>query len=72
VFQAYYDARAHKRKTLNQLRFEMNLEENLVALYRENASYQTPEWYTAVGWDRQSGKGFLEWFNNNKYERSRQ
>jgi len=35
VFRAYYDARAHKRNTLNQLRFEMNLEENLVELYRE-------------------------------------
>jgi RNA-directed DNA polymerase len=35
VFRAYYDARAHKRNTLNQLHFEMNLEENLVELYRE-------------------------------------
>ncbi|OPZ97480.1 MAG: Reverse transcriptase (RNA-dependent DNA polymerase) [Bacteroidetes bacterium ADurb.Bin416] len=35
VFRAYYDARKHKRNTLNQLRFEMNLEENLVELYRD-------------------------------------
>src|SRR5574344_1894039 len=35
VFRAYYDARTHKRNTLNQLRFEMNLEGNLVELYRD-------------------------------------
>lgn len=35
VFRAYYDARTHKRNTLNQLRFEMNLEGNLVNLYRD-------------------------------------
>ena len=32
VFQAYYDARRNKRNTTSQLRFEMNLEANLVAL----------------------------------------
>lgn len=35
VFSAYYDARRNKRNTYSQLRFEMNLEENLVELYRE-------------------------------------
>lgn len=35
LFKAYYDARKHKRNTLNQLRFEMDLEENLVALRDE-------------------------------------
>ena len=37
VFQAYYDARENKRNTLSQLRFEMNLEENLMDLYHEIA-----------------------------------
>ncbi len=32
IFQAYFDARKHKRNTLSQLRFEMNLETNLVEL----------------------------------------
>jgi len=32
VFRAYYDARKHKRNTLNQLNFEMDLEHNLVEL----------------------------------------
>lgn len=35
LFNAYYDARKHKRNTRNQLRFEMNLEENLVNLRDE-------------------------------------
>ncbi|WP_102408377.1 RNA-directed DNA polymerase [Parabacteroides bouchesdurhonensis] len=35
VFKAYYDARKGKRNSTNQLRFEMNLEENLVELYHE-------------------------------------
>lgn len=35
LFKAYYDARKHKRNTRNQLRFEMNLEENLVNLRDE-------------------------------------
>lgn len=35
VFRAYYDARRHKRNTASQLRFEMNLEANLVALTDE-------------------------------------
>ena len=35
VFSAYYDARRNKRNTYSQLRFEMNLEEPLVELYRE-------------------------------------
>lgn len=37
IFKAYFDARRGKRNSVNQLRFEMNLEENLVALYREVA-----------------------------------
>ena len=44
VFQAYYDARAHKRNSINQLRFEINLEENLVELYHEIL-----EWRYKVG-----------------------
>lgn len=35
VFKAYYDARENKRNTYSQLRFEMNLEENLMELYHE-------------------------------------
>ena len=35
VFDAYYDARKHKRNTKSQLRFEMDLEHNLVQLYDE-------------------------------------
>ncbi len=35
LFNAYYDARKHKRNTRNQLRFEINLEENLVNLRDE-------------------------------------
>ncbi len=32
---AYYDCRRHKRNTMNALRFEANLERNIMALYRE-------------------------------------
>ena len=35
LFRAYYDARRNKRNTLNQLRFEMELEQNLVELAQE-------------------------------------
>lgn len=35
LFKAYYDARQHKRNTRNQLKFEVNLEENLVTLRDE-------------------------------------
>lgn len=35
LFQAYYDARRHKRKTHSQLRFEMDLEHHLVQLCEE-------------------------------------
>jgi hypothetical protein len=35
LFRAYYDARKHKRNTRNQLRFEMDLEANLIELYNE-------------------------------------
>ncbi|MGN1240403.1 MAG: RNA-directed DNA polymerase [Paludibacteraceae bacterium] len=35
LFQAYYDARKHKRKTRSQLQFEMDMEHQIVALYDE-------------------------------------
>jgi retron-type reverse transcriptase len=35
LFKAYYDARQNKRNTINQLRFELNLERNLFMLYQE-------------------------------------
>ncbi|MDR3184795.1 MAG: RNA-directed DNA polymerase [Prevotellaceae bacterium] len=35
LFSAYYDARKNKRNTINQLRFELNLEKNLFMLYHE-------------------------------------
>lgn len=42
VFDAYFDCRRHKRNSLNQLRFEADLESNLVTLYRElrDGSYE--------------------------------
>lgn len=38
LFQAYYDARRNKRNTTSQLRFERDLEGNIVRLYRELCS----------------------------------
>lgn len=35
VFDAYFDCRRTKRNSINQLRFEENLETNLVALFRD-------------------------------------
>lgn len=35
VFDAYFDCRKCKRNSINQLRFEANLESNLVSLYRD-------------------------------------
>ncbi|MDR2540483.1 MAG: hypothetical protein LBD11_01560 [Candidatus Peribacteria bacterium] len=35
LFQAYLDARKHKRNTHNQLEFEANIEENIVQLHRD-------------------------------------
>ena len=35
LFRAYFDARKHKRNTRNQLRFEMDLESNLIELYNQ-------------------------------------
>ena len=35
LFRAYYDARRNKRNTPSQLRFEMDLETNLIELYHE-------------------------------------
>ncbi|MDR1808975.1 MAG: RNA-directed DNA polymerase [Prevotella sp.] len=38
LFAAYYDARKHKRNTLNQLRFELDYERNLLQLAEELAA----------------------------------
>jgi RNA-directed DNA polymerase len=38
VFDAYFDCRRTKRNSINQLRFEADLETNLVALHRDLAS----------------------------------
>ena len=38
LFKSYYDARRNKRKTTSQLRFELNLEDNIVGLYHELCS----------------------------------
>jgi hypothetical protein len=35
VFDAYFDCRRTKRNSINQLRFEADLESNLVGLYRD-------------------------------------
>ncbi|MDR0833572.1 MAG: reverse transcriptase/maturase family protein [Candidatus Symbiothrix sp.] len=35
LFTAYYDARRHKRSTMNQLKFEINYEHNLVTLLKD-------------------------------------
>ena len=35
VFRAYYNARKHKRNTESQLKFEINLEENLIDIYHK-------------------------------------
>jgi retron-type reverse transcriptase len=35
LFLAYYDARKHKRNTINQLKFEINFEQELFSLYDE-------------------------------------
>lgn len=35
LYHAYYDARKNKRNTINQLRFEMDMEHNLYDLYRQ-------------------------------------
>lgn len=42
IFAAYFECRRHKRRTLNALHFELNLEENLIALWRElnNGTYR--------------------------------
>lgn len=42
VFDAYFDCRRHKRNSINQLRFEADLEKNLVALYQDlrDGNYQ--------------------------------
>ena len=42
VFDAYFDCRRSKRNTINQLKFEADLEQNLVDLYHDlaNGTYQ--------------------------------
>ncbi|MBQ6435988.1 reverse transcriptase [bacterium] len=42
LWRAYYQARQHKRRTVNQLEFELNLERNLYQLYLDikNRCYQ--------------------------------
>lgn len=35
LYLAYYDARRHKRNTINQLKFELRLEDNLLRLYHQ-------------------------------------
>ena len=35
LFRAYFDARKNKRNTVNQLRFELNYEQNLMILADE-------------------------------------
>jgi retron-type reverse transcriptase len=42
LFTAYYDARKHKRKTVNQLKFEFNFEHELISLCDEilNRTYR--------------------------------
>ena len=35
LFEAYYNARKNKRNTHNQLRFEINYEQELFKLYEE-------------------------------------
>ncbi|MDP2104109.1 MAG: RNA-directed DNA polymerase [Candidatus Gracilibacteria bacterium] len=35
LFEAYYECRRHKRKTVNALAFELDYESNLIALYEE-------------------------------------
>jgi retron-type reverse transcriptase len=37
IYQAYLDARKNKRNTINQLKFELRLEENLLRLHKEIA-----------------------------------
>ena len=43
VFDAYFDCRRTKRNSINQLRFEADLESNLVGLYRDLASREVPD-----------------------------
>ena len=44
LFKAYYEARKNKRNTLNQLDFEINLEENLIKLYEELINWTYKIW----------------------------
>ena len=40
LWLTYFDARKHKRNTLNAIRFEQNLEHNMYELYREVSEYR--------------------------------
>jgi hypothetical protein len=42
LYKAYYDCRKHKRNTMNALKFEKNLEENMLTLYNDlkNGTYE--------------------------------
>ena len=40
LWKAYFDARKHKRNTMNAIRFEQNLEHNLYELYQEVSEYR--------------------------------
>ena len=40
LWRAYFDARKHKRNTMNALRFEQNLEHNMYVLYKEVSEYR--------------------------------
>lgn len=48
VFTAYYDCRKNKRKTTNQLQFELNYEANLLKLYEEIINQKYKIWKTIV------------------------
>ena len=40
LWRAYFDARQHKRNTMNAIRFEKDLEHNLYQLYKEVSEYR--------------------------------
>ncbi len=44
IFQAYYDCRKNKRKTINQLQFELNHESNLISLAKEIENWTYEVW----------------------------
>ena len=44
LFQAYYDCRKNKRKTINQLQFEIDYESNLMKLADEIYNWTYEVW----------------------------